>query len=126
MHAMHWSKTPMENPRMNRSRQVFCTFVALLAFGGFANAADNAVKLTDTVNKVTSDIVCKTVSEHLDTAEKEMLWPPPYFYEVKGTDGVEITSDQARSNPKGHPHQRSIWVANGADNGDDHCSDGKI
>jgi hypothetical protein len=45
----------------------------------------------------------------------------PYFYPVRASDGVEVTSDQVLS--KGdHPHHRSLWVSHGDVNGADHWS----
>jgi hypothetical protein len=110
---------------MNRRRQIFCACVALLACAGFARAADNAVKLTDTGKKVVVEIGGKPFTEYLYTAEKGLPWARPYFYPVKASDGVDITSDQSRSNAKEHPHHRSLWVSHGAVNGVDHWSHGK-
>lgn len=45
----------------------------------------------------------------------------PYFYPVRASDGVEVTSDQVVSGGD-HPHHRSLYVAHGDVNGADHWS----
>jgi hypothetical protein len=59
-------------------------------------------------------------TEYRYAKEEGLPWARPYFYPVRAPDGTEVTSDQARFNPKEHPHHRSLWVAQGAVNGLDH------
>jgi len=108
---------------MRLSQSVGFACAALLAFAGVSRAADD-VKLADDGKKVTVEVGGKPFTEYRYTAEKDLPWAKPYFYPVKASDGVEVTSDQARAksaNPKeDHPHHRSLWVAQGAVNGLDH------
>src|SRR3954451_2116998 len=117
-HARRGSK--LEQTRMTSFRHYLCAFAALFACATLAHGADNAVKLTDTGTKVTVEIGGKPFTEYLYVAEKGLPWARPYFYPVKAADGVDITSDQSRSNSKEHPHHRSLWVSQGAVNGIDH------
>jgi hypothetical protein len=109
---------------MRFSQSVGLACAAILALAGVSRAADD-VKLTDDGKKVSVEIGGKPFTEYRYTAEKDLPWAKPYFYPVKASDGVEVTSDQARFNPKEHPHHRSLWVAQGAVNGLDHWAHAK-
>lgn len=85
-----------------------------------ASAQTSDVKLTDKDGRILVEVGGKPFTEYRYTKEKGLPWARPYFYPVKAADGVEITSDQSRTNPKEHPHHRSLYVAQGAVNGVDH------
>lgn len=88
--------------------------------GGGGGAAQEAVKLTQQDGKVLVEVGGKPFTEYRfdkSSEEKGLPWARPYFYPVRAADGTEVTSDQARSNPKEHPHHRSLWVAQGLVNG---------
>src|SRR4051812_7272912 len=80
------------------------------------------VKLTQdaTSVKVTIDGKDFTTYRFLPGDDKAFL--RPFAYPVLATDGVAITSDQVVTNPKEHPHHRSVWVSHGDVNGVDHWS----
>jgi hypothetical protein len=104
-------------------RPAFLAFAAFLALAGLSRADD--VKLTDDGKKVIVEIGGKPFTEYRYVAEQGLPWAKPYFWPVKAADGVEVTSDQARTNAKEHPHHRSLWVAQGAANGLDHWAHAK-
>lgn len=106
--------------RMNRHRPI--AVVALLALILVASPRLSAaeVKLTQQDGKILVEIGGKPFTEYRFQREKDLPWARPYFYPVRAPDGVEISSDQSRTNPKEHPHHRSLWVSQGAVNGVDH------
>jgi hypothetical protein len=105
--------------------------LVLLASAGLAARATPAaadevggsvVKLTQADGKVLVEVGGKPFTEYryardADKGEAGLPWARPYFYPVRAADGTEVTSDQARTNPKEHPHHRSLWVAQGLVNG---------
>lgn len=111
----------------HRSLRTAC--LVLLASAGLCSqakptfAADAAaVKLTQAEGKVVVEVGGKPFTEYrytpeADKGEKGLPWARPYFYPVLASDGTEVTSDQSRTNPKEHPHHRSLWVAQGLVNG---------
>src|SRR5438309_9011332 len=97
-----------------------CTLLALAACSSEAVRANDAVKLTPGETDVRVEMAGKPFTVyHFAGADK----PPfvrPFFYPVLAADGAEVTSDQIRTNPKEHPHHRSLWVGHGDVNGVDH------
>ena len=87
--------------------------------------ADSSVKLTLKDDRIVVEVGGKPFTEYHFAAEAGKPYARPYFYPVKAADGIEITSDQVVTNPKEHPHHRSIWVAQGDVNGVDHWTHGK-
>jgi hypothetical protein len=128
------------NRRRNPHRPLRTAWLVLLASAGLAAqtprvfAADApaaagapGVKLAQAEGKVLVEVGGKPFTEYryspdADKAEKgkdgqSLPWARPYFYPVRAADGVEVTSDQSRTNAKEHPHHRSLWVAQGLVNG---------
>lgn len=116
------------NRRQTLSRIILLATSAMFGLGGagpVAAADAPAVKLTEGDGKVTVEIGGKPFTEYRFAPEPGLPYARPYFYPVRAADGVEVTSDQARFNPKEHPHHRSLWVAQGLVNGVDHWTHGK-
>jgi hypothetical protein len=97
--------------------------LSLLAAALQVHAADlPAVKLTTGDTSVQVDIGGKPFTTYRFGADEKPPFVRPFFYPVLAADGTEVTSDQLRTNPKEHPHHRSIWIAHGDVNGIDHWS----
>ena len=91
--------------------------VAVFPLFGFA---DGGVKLIPGETEVKVEIGGKPFTDYRFAADERPPFVRPFFYPVLSADGTEVTSDQIRTNPKEHPHHRSIWVGHGAVNGVDH------
>lgn len=112
---------------MNR-RHLAVACVALLACAGLARAADDAgraVKLTRADDRIKVEVGGKPFTEYRFKPEAGQLFARPFFYPVLAADGTAVTSDQLTTNPKEHPHHRSLYVAQGALNGVDHWAHAK-
>jgi hypothetical protein len=81
-----------------------------------------AVNISATETSVQVDIGGKPFTTYRFAADEKPPFVRPFFYPVLAADGTEVTSDQLRTNPKEHPHHRSIWVGHGDVNGVDHWS----
>ena len=98
--------------------------MAEAAAAGSAAAAE-PVKLTQQEGKVVVEVGGKPFTEYRFAKEEGKPWARPFFYPVLASDGTPVTSDQVVTNPKEHPHHRSIWVSQGAVNGLDHWAHAK-
>ena len=94
------------------------TIVILSAWATAARATD--VKLTQTATSVRVDIDGKEFTDYHFLAGDDKNFLRPFAYPVYAADGQAVTSDQEVTNPKEHPHHRSVWVAHGSVNGVDH------
>jgi hypothetical protein len=83
-----------------------------------ARAAD--VKLTQDATSVKVTVDGKEFTTYHFLAGDDKNFHRPFAYPVYAADGALITSDQIVTNPKEHPHHRSVWVAHGDVNGVDH------
>jgi hypothetical protein len=83
-------------------------------------AAD--VKLTPSDTAVTVTIDNKPFTTYRFLPGEDQAFLRPFAYPVLAPDGVAMTSDQVVTNPKEHPHHRSVWVAHGDVSGVDHWS----
>lgn len=98
-------------------------FALLTALAMHVAATDlPAVKLTVGDTAVQVDIGDKPFTTYRFGGDEKPPFIRPFFYPVLAADGTEVTSDQIRTNPKEHPHHRSLWIAHGDVNGIDHWS----
>ena len=88
----------------------------------FAPAVWAQVKLTEGPTSVKVEIGGKPFTEYRFAAGDDKFFFRPFAYPVLASDGQAVTSDQIATNPKEHPHHRSLWVAHGMVNGVDHWS----
>jgi hypothetical protein len=89
----------------------------------FARAA--TVKLTQDAVAVKVEIDGKEFTTYHFLKGDDAAFHRPFCYPVLAADGQAVTSDQVVTNPKEHPHHRSVWVAQGHVNGVDHWSHAK-
>src|SRR4051794_33838286 len=102
------------------------TFALTLLLGFFTSTICAAtVKLTQTATTVKVEIDGKEFTTYRFLAGDDPAFHRPFCYPVLAADGQGVTSDQIVTNPKEHPHHRSVWVAQGDVNGVDHWSHGK-
>ncbi len=106
---------------MRNSNHLLIAFLACAAL--HITAAElPVVKLTPGDTSVQVDIGGKPFTTYRFGADEKPPFVRPFFYPVLAADGVELTSDQIRTDPKEHPHHRSFWVGHGEVNGIDHWS----
>lgn len=100
------------------------TMAAVSAFSmaSMAVRGEDSVKLTPGDQDVKVEIGGKPFTVYHFAGEAKPPFVRPFFYPILAADGVEVTSDQVRTNPKEHPHHRSMWVGMGDVNGLDHWS----
>ena len=101
-------------------RIILLAVVALASIGLRSPAA--TVKLTQTDTSVKVEIDGKEFTTYRFLAGDDKNFHRPFAYPVYAADGQAITSDQEVTNPREHPHHRSLWVAHGSVNGIDHWS----
>ena len=106
----------------NFIRRVFFVLLAATTICLSAAADVPTVKLTQGETSIQVDIAEKPFTTYRFAADEKPPFVRPFFYPVLAADGTEVTSDQLRTNPKEHPHHRSIWIAHGDVNGIDHWS----
>jgi hypothetical protein len=99
---------------------IVLAMVAGVTLQAMADAPGVKVTAGDTSLQV--DIAGKPFTTYRFAADEKPPFVRPFFYPVLAADGTEVTSDQLRTNPKEHPHHRSIWVGHGDVNGIDHWS----
>ena len=95
----------------------------LVAFAHFAFAGN--VKLSEGATYIKVEIDGKPFTTYHFLAGDDAAFHRPFCYPVQVADGQAVTSDQVVTNPKEHPHHRSVWVAQGNVNGVDHWSHAK-
>ena len=107
--------------RVARSFTVAAFVLGVLVLSTMARAAD--VKLVQKDNAVDVTIDGKPFTTYrFAQAADDNAFHRPYCYPVLAADGQAVTSDQIITNPKEHPHHRSVWVSHGDVNGVDHWS----
>jgi hypothetical protein len=95
--------------------------VVLFAVAYFEPTAHAAtVKLTQGTDSVKVEIDGKEFTTYHFLPGDDKNFHRPFAYPVYAADGQAVTSDQEVTNPKEHPHHRSVWVAHGSVNGVDH------
>jgi hypothetical protein len=98
------------------------TMMMVVMLGGFAmtlRAADE-VKITQEEKTLNIEIGGKPWTKYYFADGKGAEYVRPFFSPILAPDGENVTSDQLETNPKDHPHHRSLWVAHGDVNGADH------
>lgn len=108
---------------MNHRILLSSVIIALTFLGSTLRAA--TVKLTQDATAVKVEIDGKEFTTYHFLAGDDKNFHRPFAYPVYVADGQAITSDQIITNPKEHPHHRSVWVAQGSVNGVDHWSHAK-
>lgn len=103
---------------MNYRTMVPVVLVAVALFGSAARAA--TVTLTQGADAVKVEVDGKAFTTYHFLAGEDKNFHRPFCYPVLAADGQAVTSDQIVTNPKEHPHHRSVWVAQGSVNGVDH------
>ena len=96
--------------------------LVLFSLASVASTAAYAttVKLTQEATDVKVEIDGKEFTTYHFLAGDDKNFHRPFAYPVYAADGQAVTSDQEVTNPKEHPHHRSVWVAHGSVNGVDH------
>ena len=97
-------------------------FLLLLSATVSTFADDTPFKITPTDHTVDIQIANQPFTTYYFTGDADHPLIRPYFYPILAADGTSLTSDQMITNPKEHPHHRSMWVGMGAVNGLDHWS----
>jgi len=90
-----------------------------------ASAGATTVKLKEGATSVKVEIDGKEFTTYRFLPGDDANFHRPFAYPVYAADGQAVTSDQEVTNPKEHPHHRSVWVAHGSVNGVDHWSHAK-
>jgi hypothetical protein len=106
---------------MNPRAAMAFAAVLVLTLAPNMSAADVKLVQKDAAIDVAIDGQPFTTYRFLATPE-DKAFHRPYCYPVHAADGKEVTSDQIITNPKEHPHHRSVWVSHGDVNGVDHWS----
>lgn len=114
----------IRRPRLTARIALFAC-AALASARPVAAADAGGVKLTRQVDKVVVEVGGKPFTAYRFAKEAGKPWARPFLYPVLAADGTPLTSDQVVTNPKEHPHHRSIYVAQGAVNGLDHWAHAK-
>jgi hypothetical protein len=94
--------------------------LTVLVFSAQAARAAGEVKLTKGETSVKVEIDGKEFTTYHFLPGDDKNFHRPFAYPVYAADGQAVTSDQIVTNPKEHPHHRSVWVAHGSVNGVDH------
>lgn len=91
-----------------------------MAVSHSVRAADAPVKLTQDATSIKVEVGGQHFTTYIFAPGTDANFHRPYCYPVMASDGKAMTSDQTVTNPKEHPHHRSVWVSHGAVNGVDH------
>jgi hypothetical protein len=102
-------------------RTTLSAFVMLMTQAFLVTGAHAAeVKLTQGETAIKVEVDGKAFTTYRFLAGEDKNFHRPFAYPVYAADGKAVTSDQIVTNPKEHPHHRSVWVAHGSVNGVDH------
>jgi hypothetical protein len=103
-------------------RRISLVMLCMMAVVSIKAAEQPNVKLTVGNNAVQVQIDGRPFTTYHFVGEAASPFVRPYFYPILAADGTPLTSDQMITNPKEHPHHRSMWVGMGSVNGLDHWS----
>jgi len=116
------ASTPTRGTQSVLAPTIGMVMLCFIAVVSSAAAETSDVKLTVGANAVQVQIVGQPFTVYHFAGDAASPLVRPYFYPILATDGTPLTSDQMITNPKEHPHHRSMWVGMGSVNGLDHWS----